>query len=209
MKKLIVLILILSAGPISQAQLSVGAALGSFRVRGLSDRVKGFGPNLRVEYVGENETQQFYLDAAIYNAKVNDGSTTTIVDELGSLVGYAKTTQAYHIQYIQLGFKRALAGDFTDTKFNFFLGAGGAMAFEQVFYKYELTGYKLPDDKITQILFGFHFNAGMQWRIKPFVLELRGNFDMMTKPIEIAGGENHSYFLTSTRIGIVYPLTKY
>lgn len=209
MKKSVVLFLILIIVKTSVAQLSVGAAFGRFSVPGATSDLKGFAPTLRVEYTGGEETQQIFLDATLFT-KSFPGYETEIVDEYGYLLGFAQTKESYSIKHFQLGFKRSLAGDFTDSKFNCFLGAGLAASFVGTKYKYSLTGHSIPDEKINRSIFGFHFNTGGQWRIKNnIVFELKGNFDIVLKPMEVRGGDNVSYIVTSLRAGIMIPIVKY
>jgi hypothetical protein len=199
---------LLFLGQSVKAQFSAGLAYGTFRVLGANKDFRGTGPTLLLKYTGGEENQEFFLDASLYNKKFI-GSETQIYDADGFSLGYAATKESYSIKHIQLGWKQALGGNFTDTKLNCFLAAGGVVSFIKTSYKYDLSGYKIPDDFVKKIAYGFHFSTGGQWRIKPIVLELRGNFDFVLKPIEVAGGENNTYFLTSLRLGIVVPLIKY
>ena len=208
MKKITVFFIFLFVVKFSVAQLSVGAAFGTFNVPAASQRFKGYAPTVRIEYTGGEETQQVYLDVSLYK-KDQAGFGTDIYDDDGNSIGYAATVKAYSIKHIQLGFKRSLAGNFTDTKFNCFLGGGGVVSFVQTNYKYNLPGYVIPDEKVNRTLYGFHFNTGGQWRIKKIVLELRGNFDLVLKPITTDGGDNTSNILTSLRLGVMVPIVKY
>jgi hypothetical protein len=208
MKKSVILFFFLIIVKTSIAQLSVGASFGTYSVPGATYDLKGFAPTLRIEYTGGEETQQIFLDATLFTKNFPAGSTD-IYDGNGSYLGYALTKQFYSIKHLQLGFKRSLAGDFTDSKFNCFLGAGVAACFVGTKYKYSLTGQLIPDEKINRNIFGFHFNTGGQWRIKKIVLELKGNFDIVLKPVEVRGGDNASYIITSLRAGIMIPIVKY
>jgi hypothetical protein len=193
----------------SVAQLSAGVAFGTFNVPAASYLFKGYGPTLRIEYTGGEETQQVYLDLSLYK-KNQDGFSTDIYDGDGVFVGSAATAKAYTIRHIQLGFKRSLAGNFTDTKLNCFLGAGGVASFVQTNNKYSFQGDAVQNYKVNRVLYGFHFNTGGQWRIKKIlVVELRGNFDLVLKPITTDGGNNVSNILTSLRLGVVVPIVKY
>jgi len=192
----------------SHAQLLVGGAFGTFNVPAASQGFRGYGPTLRIEYTGEEETQQVFLDASLYK-KDQGGSEIAIYDDMANLVGYAAATRTYTIKQLQLGFKKSLAGDFTDSKLNCFIGAGGALSFIKTNYNYKLAGAVIPDDNINRTLYGFHFNTGAQWRLKKIVLELRGNFDLMLKPVTPEAGDNTSNILTSLRLGVTFPIVKY
>ncbi len=110
------------------------------------------------------------LNISFYK-KTIDGHTETIYDENGFLIGDAKLTETYKYKYLQIGFKRSLAGDFYDTRFNLFAGAGGALGFVSTRYKYDIPGYNASTEKSNYLIYGFSFNTGMQWRLKPVTQE--------------------------------------
>jgi hypothetical protein len=204
MKKCISAILFLFIFKATFSQLLVGLAYGTFNVPAAYN-FKGYGPTLRIEYTGENETQQLFLDASLYK-KSQNGYGTQIYNDQAVYIGTTESITNYNIWQLQLGFKRSLAGDFDESRLNCFLGGGVAASFVKTTQKYSLAGYSIPDNKLIRSLFGFHFNTGAQLRLKPFVLELRGNFDLVLKPITIEAGDNTSNILTSLRIGITYPI---
>jgi hypothetical protein len=55
-----------------------------------------------------------------------------------------------------------------------------------------------------QVKYGFSFNAGVQYNIKPVVLELRGNFDLVVKQLD---HDDVSNILTNLRLCITVPIT--
>ncbi len=207
MKKNIFVALSLFITTISFAQLSAGLAYGTFNVPGADEKFKGYGPSLCIAYTGGKETQQGFLNASLYN-KAQTG-LSGIYDDQGQYIGDADVTKKYSIKHIQLGFKQSLAGDFTDSRMNCFLGGGVAVSFVKTTNKYSLPGYTIPDDKLNRTLWGFHFNTGGQLRLKPVVLELSGNFDLVLKPITTDGGDNVSNILTSLRLAVFIPIIKY
>ena len=209
MAKTITFFLFLFIAKLSAAQLMAGAAFGTFNVPGASQKFKGYGPTVNIDYtMGEEDDAQLFLDVSLYN-KARNVYQTAMYDADNAFIGSAATNVNYSIKHIQLGFKKSMAGDFADSKFNYFLGGGAAFSFVTTTYKYSLAGYKFADDKVNRTLFGFHFNTGGQWIQKKFVLELKGNMDIMLKPVTIDGGDNTSNILTSLRLGILVPITKH
>src|SRR5918993_1861834 len=129
MKKLTSVFAFLFIVQLSTAQLFVGAAYGTFNVPGALESFRGYGPTLRIEYTGEyQERTQFFLDASVYS-KDQEGLMSEIFDPEGRPVGYGATSIAYRIKHIQLGFKKTMAGDFAESRLNWFIGAGGVLSF--------------------------------------------------------------------------------
>ena len=208
MNKIITLVFFFIINSSSFAQLSAGVAYGTFNTPGAERKLRGTAPTLSVTYTGDEETQQLYFDASLYK-KEQTGFETSIYDDQGMYIGSAQTTKQYSIIHLQLGFKRSFAGNFDDSKFNGFVGGGIALSFNKVSFKYDYSGYKIPDDEIKRTMVGFHFSTGGQLHLKPVIIEIRGNFDLVLKPITIEGGDNKSNLLTSLRLGVLVPLTKH
>ncbi len=202
-------ILLLSLGlKYSYAQLSVGAAYGTFNNPGSAIKFRGWGPTLMLEYTNEDDSE-VYLNFSWYKKSINALSEPIYED--GIVIGNKTITNTYNYKYLQLGFKRALVGDFSDTRFNWFAGGGGALGFVNRKDKYETSGNEVSTVKDNYLIYGFNFNTGMQWRIEPVIIELKGNLDFSLKPIrsDNGGGYIGAYVLTSTRLGILVPITKY
>ena len=186
----------------ASAQLMVGAAVGTFNAYAAAEKFKPIGPTIKIEYA-DSYSQSVYLDCSLYN-KTQDAGTTTITDIDGAYIGEAETTVKYSIKNLQLGFKRIMGKNLSEKGFSFFLGGGAALALVKSTYKYHLSGENISDSKYNQSIFGFHFNAGVQYNFSILIVELKGNFDIMLKPI--AGGD--SYLTSGTRLGVIIPLTK-
>jgi len=207
MKKLFILLIAIGF-KFSYAQLCVGAAFGTFNNPGSDFKFRTLGPTLMLEY-SNNEEVEYYLNASFYK-KTLDSYTSTVYDENGFMIGDASITETYNYKYLQVGFKTSLAGDFSDTRFNFFAGGGGALGFVSNQYKYDIPGYDKATQKLNFVIYGFNFNTGMQWRLKPVTIELKGNLDFSLKPV-VAGNEGGylgAYTLTSLRLGAFIPITK-
>lgn len=188
------------------AQLFAGGAYGTFNVPGASSKFRGNAPSFYVAYTGDDDSQQLFFDVSLYK-KNQSGFSTGIYNDQGQFIGSAETVYKYSITHLQLGFKKCLAGDFSDSKFNFFLSGGIAVSFNKFTTTYQLAGYNIPDDQLKRTMFGFHFNTGGQVRLKPIIIELRGNFDLLLKPVTVEY-DAKSNILSSTRIGVLFPLTK-
>ncbi|MEJ0102813.1 MAG: hypothetical protein WDO19_09765 [Bacteroidota bacterium] len=202
MKKIISLFLLTSIYYTAYSQILAGASIGTFNIPGAADKFKGIGPTIKVEYSMSGETSA-YLDASLYNKQETKG-TTTITDADGALIGEADTKARYSIKHVQLGLKRLFGRGFDEKGFSFFLGGGAAASFVKTTFKYTLQGNNIPDSKYNDIIFGFHFNTGFQYNFNFVILELKANFDIMTKPL-VSGD---SYIMSASRIGILIPLTK-
>lgn len=203
MKKLILFFLIITAQIYSSAQLYAGASYGTFNIP--AAEMKGFGPTLKIEYVGYNERQAAYLDFSYYQ-KNTEGNGVTIYDGNGMPVGYAEETDKHSYKHLQLGFKGGFGKKFNKKGFSFFLGGGIAVSFAKMVAKYTSPGYNIPDDKINRTIFGFHFNAGGQYNFGPVTLELKANFDLVLKPLVL--NSSTSNVISASRLGILIPLTK-
>jgi hypothetical protein len=201
MRKLFLLFLAMGMYLAGSSQLVAGASIGTFNIPGASNRFKGIGPTIKIEY--RKSGQAMYLDASLYN-KEEDAGETDITDENGLLLGEAETKAHYSIKHLQLGFKRSLGHDLVEPGFSFFLGGGIAFSLIKTTYKYTLPGYNVPDDKYNRSIFGFHFNAGAEYNIKSVIIEFKANFDLLIKPL--VSGE--SYIITGSRLGVLIPLTK-
>lgn len=202
MKKTTFLFLAISMCYTASSQIMAGASLGTFNIPGASVKFKGFGPTIKLEYIMSDRTSA-YLDASLYN-KEEDGGETAITDADGAFIGAAATKAKYSIRHLQLGFKGFFGRDLSEKGFSFFLGGGAAASLVKTTYKYTLPGYDVSDSKYNNTIFGFHFNAGVQYNFNPIILELKANFDLMLKPL-VTGS---SYVISASRLGVLIPLTK-
>lgn len=192
----------------SYAQLSAGVAYGTFNNPGSFIKFRGWGPTLMVEYTNEDDAE-VYLNFSWYKKSINTLSEPIYEDDV--MIGNKTITETYNYKYFQLGFKRALVGDFSDTRVNWFAGGGAALGFVNSKDKYEISGNEASTVKGNYLIYGFNFITGIQWRIQPVVIELKGNLDFSLKPIVSSNGGGYmgAYILTSTRLGVLVPLTKY
>ena len=186
------------------AQLFAGASFGIFNIPGANyGRFKGLGPTVKIEYA-LSDGSTAYFDASLYN-KEQPSDETLITEESGAAIGYAETQVKYSIKHLQAGFKGFIGKDVTEKGFSFFLGGGFAVSLVKSVYSYDLPGYNVSDSKYNSSSYGFHFTSGFQYNFDPVILELKGNFDLVLKPL-VSGS---SYILTSSRLGVMIPLTKY
>jgi hypothetical protein len=207
MKKLFTLLFAISL-KFSHAQLFVGAAYGTFNNPGSAFKFRGMGPTLMIEYSNDEEVE-YYLNASLYKKTINSYSETSY-DENGLVIGNESITETYKYKYLQMGFKRSLAGDFSDSRFNLFAGGGGALGFVSTQYKYEIPGNDVSTEKVNYLIYGFNFNSGMQWRLNPVTLELKGNLDFSLKPVVASNADGYlgTYVFTSLRLGVLVPIIK-
>jgi len=202
MRKLPLLFIVINIFYTASSQIMAGASIGTFNMPGAGTKFKGIGPTIKLEY-GKSDRSSVYLDGSLYNKKQNSPSTT-ITDGAGAYIGEADTKAHYSIRHLQLGFKNIFGKDLSDKGFSFFVGGGIAISLVKTTYKYTLTGYDIPDSKYNNTLFGFHFNAGVQYNLDPIIIEFKGNFDLMLKPV-VTGD---SYAILASRLGVLIPLEK-
>lgn len=204
MKKLYIVFVVTLFSFSANAQLNLGAAYGTFNIPGMTyGRFKGYGPTLKFMY--RREESQFFFDATLLSKKDRPTETIAVKDENGMIVGNASGSENYSIKHFQLGFSNMLT-DY-ENPVRFFLGGGLSYSLIKNTNKYSLTGFDFEDQVSKTTSYGFNFSAGLQWKIEPITLELKGNLDLMLKPME-AGNDEATHFVGGTRLGILIPITK-
>lgn len=184
----------------ARAQFCLGAGYGTFHVGGASVPFRGWGPTLRMEYIDEDKVTSMYLDVS-YFQKPLPGGTTQIYDNNGMPVGSATVTDKYSYIYNQIGFKHLLGADADERKFTAYLAAGAAVVFARQTFSYQ-SSVAVPDNTHSSVTGGFTFGAGIQYNIKPVILELRGNLDIVLKPLV----DDNSNILTNLRLSAMVPI---
>ena len=202
MRKVLFLFMAMGIFCTASSQFMVGASIGTYNIPGAGNKFKGIGPTIKVEY-GMTDRQSSYLDASLYNKEEYFGETT-ITNSSGAVIGRADTKVHYSIKHLQLGLKRIFVRDWSDKGLALFFGGGIAVSQAKTTYKYTLPGYEIPDDKFSKTIFGFHFNAGVQYNLAPVIIELKGTLDIMIKPLV----RGDSYVMSTTRLGVLIPLKK-
>lgn len=210
MKKLVYVLSFLFFFNVSKAQIFVGAAFGTYNVPGMSTGpFKGFSPVLKLAYMPKGPVgDQFFLNASVYTKNVNNG-TENVYDGGGTLLGAATSEIAYHMRHLHLGFTKVLGS--RDNEYEvpkFFTGAGASILQVKNVYTYEINGIKKTPEINTRWLYGFHFNAGVQYKVNPFLIQLQGNFDFMLAQIERDATEEAGYFVFGTKLGVLIPISK-
>lgn len=160
-----------------KSQALLGAGYGTFNIPGASTKLNGTGATLKFEYIGNSQRTSGYLDVSYY--------AKTQVDTKYSYI------------YSQLGVKKLLGGDADQKKVLPFIGGGFAL----VFANSKTSGQNNP-----RTIFGLDFHAGLQYNIKPVILELKGNLDLDFKPlVENSGVSN---IMTNLRFCVLVPISK-
>jgi hypothetical protein len=183
------------------AQLLVGASLGTYNSPNMN--VRRLGPTVKIEYIYTDGASAF-LEGSMYGKERSAGKET-ISRVNGAVIGEADVKSKYSTIHLQLGFKTFLGRWPDEEGLAFFLGAGGAFSSFKNVRKYSLEGYTIDDDKVTGTSYGFHFNSGFQYKFKKIIVDLKGNFDIMLKPVLTEG----SHIILGSRLGVLIPLTKY
>jgi opacity protein-like surface antigen len=188
-------ILFLMAISISaKSQSFVGAGFGTAKVSGEPFRV--FGPTFKYEHFADNRSQSYYFDLT-YFSKSENGNYSNPND-------YTKKNSYI---YAQLGFKALLSGDADEKKVIPYIGGG--IALSMINQKNIINNNSAAAVKSSESLFnyGFHFSAGIQYYLKPAILELRGNLDINLKGLA-ANFSDASNALTNTRVCVLIPISK-
>jgi hypothetical protein len=185
------------------SQLCIGAGFGTFHIPGASDPFRVFGPTLRIEHLPENGRCVPYLDISYFSKSEPEG-TTELYNANGMPIGAASVTTKFSYIYNQLGFKCLLGSDPDEKKVVPYIGGGMAFIYARQSTSF-LSTVNAPDNVQGSFLYGFHFNAGIQYNVKAVVLELRGNLDIILKPLVDA----ESNILTNLRLSVTVPITKY
>jgi len=186
---------------IANCQSYVGAGFGTFNIPGATVKFRGFGPSLRYEYIQENQRISAYIDVA-YLTKSLDGGTADIYNSSGLPIRSVPTTNKFSYIYSQLGFKALLGAEADDRKVIPYIGGGIAVLYRTVRSSYQTT-YNVSDNVDRSWLYGFHFTAGLQYNFKPVILELRGNLDIILKPLV----DDNSNILTNLRLSAIIPIS--
>jgi hypothetical protein len=201
MRRIILLLGITVISHVSFSQLLVGADVGTFNF--FQAKVRGFAPTVKIEKFVSDGVGALYLEASLYN-KAGGIGEATITDDDGAYIGDAEENTRYSVKHLQLGFKSFLGKPADVRSLTFFLGGGASVLFEQTKNSYKLDGYTIPDSKFNQKMFAFHFHLGVQYNFDPVIIELKGTCDLAMKPMISAS----SYFVSSTRLGVLIPITK-
>ena len=209
MKKLLFFLFIIFCQNISRAQLYVGAGYGTYNIPGMSTgSFKGMSPVLNLTYMPDGYTgSQLFLNASMYSKNVNSG-IADVYDDNGNMLGSASSETHYRMKQFQIGFAGVFGSREQMKLPKFFAGGGVALLHVENQDTYELNGAKTTTEKYTRLLYGFHFNAGLQYQITPVVIQLKGNFDFMLKQIEKDATGESGYFLFGTKLGLLVPLSK-
>jgi hypothetical protein len=186
-----------------RAQLCVGGGFGTFHIPGASQPFRVFGPTLRIENLPENGRVVPYLDISYFSKSEPEG-TTELYNSNGMPIGGASVTTKFSYIYNQLGFKCLLGADPDEKKIIPYVGGGVALIYARQSTSFQST-FDAPGYAHGSFLYGFHFNAGIQYNVKAVVFELRGNLDIILKPLVDA----ESNILTNLRLSASIPITKH
>ncbi len=189
------------------AQSFFGAGFGTFNIPGAINKFRGTGPTVKYEYITGDQRQSVYADLSFFS-KRQQGDSRPVYDASGNLLGSAETEITFSYIYTQLGFKKLFVGDADERKVLPYTGGGIALVFANSATRYESNVSAFPEEKVKRFIFGFHFNAGLQYNLKAVILELRGNLDIDLKPLVNDGASDVSNVLTNLRLSVLIPITK-
>jgi hypothetical protein len=175
----------------AKSQSFLGLGFGTFNIPGANEfRFRGTGPTLKYEYITRNERSSLYADLSYYSKSYTDGNQVN-------------TTYTYY--YSQLGFKEFLF-DADSHKLIPYLGGGFALLSNKTDASYQGSGSGSFSTSENRFLWGFHSNIGLQYNIKPVIIELRGNLDLILKPLEESSSVSN--ILTNLRLCVSLPFSK-
>lgn len=159
------------------SQALLGVGYGTFNIPGANTKLNGTGPTVKFEYIGYNVRTSGFLDIS-YFAKT-------------------QTDTKYSYVYTQLGIKQLLGGDADQKKVLPFLGGGVVMVF---------ANSTTSSTSNPRTIFGLDFHGGLQYNIKPLILELRGNIDLDFTPLE--ANSSVSNIMTNFKLSVLLPVSK-
>lgn len=159
-----------------KSQSFVGAGLGTFNIPGADSKFRGYGPTLEYEFIGYRQRNSGFIDVS-YFAKSQYGTK-------------------YSYIYSQLGAK-SIFGEADEKKIIPYIGYGIAIVY---------ASSEINDQNSSRTIFGFHFNTGVQYNFKPVILELRGNLDIVLKPLVESSSDSN--VMTNFRLSALVPISK-
>lgn len=187
------------------AQSIIGAGYGTFNVPGSMQLFKGWCPNIKYEYVDDGMRQSVFVDVSYFtHSRLIEGASS--FDANGNIIREPDVLAAYKYIYSQIGFKAVFGGDVNEKKFLPFVGGGFALAMEKTAYSNKDDVNKDNFYTEKRFLWGFHMSAGAQYNFGPAIIELKGNLDIILKPIDTYS--NSSNILKNTRLSVLVPFKK-
>ncbi|MHA4807018.1 hypothetical protein ACX0G9_02870 [Flavitalea flava] len=186
----------------ANSQTYLGGGFGTFNIPGASMKFRGTGPTLKLEHIQDDDRTILYLDVSYFSKSLSDG-TADIYNANGVPLGSVPITRKFSYIYSQMGGKVLLGGDADEKKIIPYIGGGVAILYKTIKTSYQST-YDLSDDVTSAWLYGFHCNAGVQYNFGPVILELRGNLDLILKPLV----DDVSNVLTNLRLSASIPILK-
>ena len=197
------LILILSDIKL-QAQFLVGAGIGAENMHLTAYQPRQYAPHLAVEYITADMRATAFFAVTGFRKKQEYADLFT--DTQGQDIHY-QANDTYDRIIMHLGFKRCITGDIDEKKLILITGAGFANCISLTKTKMLGTDPLYPFEetiKTTENSFGLTFLGGVQYYLKPVIIELKGNLDLLLKKVTIYGEETNVH--TSTRLTISIPL---
>jgi hypothetical protein len=186
------------------SQSILGAGYGSFNVPGSMQQFKGWCPNIKYEYLSGDMRQSVYADVSYFtHSRLIEGAN--YIDPDGNIISSPDVIASYKYVYSQLGFKTVFGGDVDEKKLLPFVGGGFTLAMEKAVYSNKDNLNNDNEYSEKRFLWGFHFSAGAQYNFGPAIIELKGNLDIILKPIDTYS--NSSNILKNTRLSILIPIT--
>ena len=156
-------------GFVVKSQTFVGAGYGTFNIPGSDyNSFRGMGPTVKIEHISDDETGSIFIDVSSFTKSFS------------SVNQYA---YKYTYLYSQIGFKKFFSS-YAIHRFIPFAGAGVALLTNKTSVTF--TGNNTESTSSdNRFLWGFHFNAGVQYSLKKVTFELKGNFDLTLKPLQV------------------------
>lgn len=197
------LILILSDIKL-QAQFLVGAGIGSETLHISSNKPRQFTPHINVEFITSEMRGTIFFDITRYRNKVDYFGEFT--DDQGQTIPY-DGNDTYDRFIMHLGFKKMLTDDIDARKLVLFTGSGIAncLSFTKTITKGAVPQFPFEETtKKIENSYGLTLLAGVQYYIKPVIIELKGNLDILLKKVNAYDGSTTIH--TNTRLTILLPL---
>lgn len=188
-------------------QSGFGVGIGSENMHIGYSKLRNWVPHLSYEYLLPDMRKSLYIDATMISRKAENNAS--YVNGQGQSVPYTETYRYKHF-IIQAGFKRFLNGDADKKGILFFTGGGLSDCISLNRYTATGTDPQYPlNDKHSETVhsFGLGFLAGAQYYLKPAIIQLKLNMDLLTKKVIEYGGATNVH--TDARLSVMIPFRSF
>lgn len=199
-KKLAVILILCIACKVSFSQLSIGPFVSTNNIPVVPLKVLGGGISA--------EVAELYTFSISYFGKNFAPDSISYIESDGS-ISYISQQEKYKVLHASASFSAYLVGDrSSDTKFSAYLGAGlaGIYRIQKISYT---DANSQSEESQNKFIFGFEFSGGIDYKLGPVKLFLRGKANIMLKHVIPRRDYDTALpLLTNTQLGILIPIVR-